>query len=259
MLKIWELFEYEGRKGYYVKGDLVYNHAVLQSTSHTINRPLEPETTYYWLVVDVKTNRPVNIRGLFWENYRDQRIKKFKQPSFVDIEGARVCVFFTPKLPNTGGTDSVIRQIQKHEDSFGHVAQIYERLLKVPQTYRKQNWILNSQILDEISLEEKGIVMVSIDGKQFIAADWFFALSEIIPPNRPRDLNTALGVEAFLDNYLLAERFIHERLAAQPWVRAYVVEGTIRAYREFIQKYPESKYCNLAIRRLKYLQKDGAR
>lgn len=147
--------------------------------------------------------------------------------------------------------------IQKYTDTFGRVALIYNRLLKQPQEPRVEKWILLRQIRDEISSEEKAIVMVSFEGGQFTAIDWFMALYEIAPPGRPRNLNTVRGVEDFLDKFLLSKRYFEVRVAAQPWVSAQMI-NTIEAYQDYIEKYPQSKYRQTAEIRKNYLKQKRA-
>jgi hypothetical protein len=88
------------------------------------------------------------------------------------------------------------------KENFAKASQIHERLLRNPAKPRKETWILNSQIRDELTKEEKGIVLATYDGGEVTLRDWFEALGEIVPPRRPTDLDTPEGVERLLDRSL---------------------------------------------------------
>jgi hypothetical protein len=93
-------------------------------------------------------------------------------------------------------------KVKKHPENFAKAAQLHQRLLANPREPRKQSWILNSQIREELSDQEKAIVLVSFDGGAFTVDDFFKALGGMAPPGRPKDLSTVAGVEAFADRSL---------------------------------------------------------
>jgi len=92
--------------------------------------------------------------------------------------------------------------LQKVEANFPKAAEIHERLLNQPKMPRKLWWILSTQIEEELTPQEKDIVLATYDGGKVTLKDWFYALSDIAPPGRPKDLNTPQGVERLLDRPL---------------------------------------------------------
>jgi len=92
--------------------------------------------------------------------------------------------------------------VQKESANFPKAVQIHQRLLNHPKEPRKQWWILGSQIKDELTPEEKDIVLATYENGKVTLSDWFNLLNEIAPPSRPKDLNTPQGVERLLDRLL---------------------------------------------------------
>jgi len=102
-------------------------------------------------------------------------------------------------------------QIKKHPGEFAAVAKLYQKLLD-----QSQGWVLRRQIREDVSPEEKAIVLVSYKEGQITVLDWLMAIHAIKPPDRPRDLNTVQGVEKFLDGHILAdESTFQQRIAAK--------------------------------------------
>jgi hypothetical protein len=99
------------------------------------------------------------------------------------------------------------------KENFSKASQIHERLLRNPAKPRNEGWILNSQIRDELTQEEKGLVLASYDGGEVTLRDWFETLGEIVPPRRPQNLNTAEGVEQLLDRTLRSAMLVAEARA----------------------------------------------
>jgi DNA-binding transcriptional regulator YdaS (Cro superfamily) len=95
-------------------------------------------------------------------------------------------------------------------ESFAKVSEVHERLMNSPAKPRREGWILNSQVRDELTKEEKGIVLATYDGGEVTLRDWFEALCEIVPPRRPSDLNTMEGVERLLDRPLRSAMVVAE-------------------------------------------------
>jgi len=100
--------------------------------------------------------------------------------------------------------------VRKVRDNFGKAAQIHNRLLYRPQAERKGYWIKNQQIKDELTAEEKGIVLASFEGGAITLLDWFGTLNEMSPPSRPKDLGTVKGVERLLDRTMRMPIFVAE-------------------------------------------------
>ena len=100
--------------------------------------------------------------------------------------------------------------VQKVPENFPKTAQIHLRLLLQPKAPRKLNFIRISQIRDELTAEEKSMVLATYDGGKVTLEGWFNALTEMAPPSRPKDLHTVEGVERLLDGALRKPLFIAE-------------------------------------------------
>ncbi len=101
-------------------------------------------------------------------------------------------------------------QVQKVSRNFAGAAQIHQRLLYRPKTPRKVRWIQDAQIRDELTPEEKNIVLATFDNGKITLKDWFDTLCEIGPPSRPRDLHTVAGVERLLNKAARMSIFVSE-------------------------------------------------
>ncbi len=93
-------------------------------------------------------------------------------------------------------------KVTKHPENFAKAAQVHQRLLRNPLESRKQAWILNRQIREELTDDEKAIPLVSYEGGAFTLGDFFKALGGMAPPGRPKNLGTVPGVEAFTSRSL---------------------------------------------------------
>ncbi len=98
--------------------------------------------------------------------------------------------------------------VQKLSDNFFKAAQIHQRLLFQPKEPRRMGFIRISQIKDELTPEEKNIVLATYDNGKITLKDWLDALCEMSPPSRPRDLNTSKGVEQLLERALRMPIFV---------------------------------------------------
>jgi len=67
-----------------------------------------------------------------------------------------------------------------------------------------------SQVQNELTPEEKNIVLATYDNGKVTLKDWFDALFEMSPPSRPKDLNTPKGVERLLERALMKSIFVSE-------------------------------------------------
>ena len=92
--------------------------------------------------------------------------------------------------------------VQKLSDNFPKAAQIHDRLLLHPKSPRNVEFIRLSQIENDLTPEEKNIVLATYDNGKLTLKDWFEALCDVAPPNRPRNLNTPEGVEQLLNGAL---------------------------------------------------------
>ena len=96
------------------------------------------------------------------------------------------------------------RKLTKLTENVAKAAAIHQRLLLQPATPRGpgEYWIKNSQIINDLSPEEKEMVLATYDGGSFTLRDWFQTLCNVAPPRRPKDLDKPAGVERLLDSAL---------------------------------------------------------
>ena len=105
--------------------------------------------------------------------------------------------------------------VEKVTENFPQASRIYQRLKTQPKEPRKQTvfWITNQQIREELSDEEKQIVLARYTGGQVTLLDWFKALGDIAPPGRPKNLRTSEGVDQLLDRTLQPVIWMAEAVA----------------------------------------------
>ena len=100
--------------------------------------------------------------------------------------------------------------VQKVSNNFLKAAEIHQRLLLHPKEPRRMRLIRIRQVKNELTLEEKNIVLATYDTGKVTLKDWFDALCDIGPASRPRDLHTPQGVERLLDRVLRMPIFVAE-------------------------------------------------
>ena len=103
-------------------------------------------------------------------------------------------------------------RVKKLSQNFPRVIQIHERLLRNPKQPRNVKFIriTTSQVKDELTPAEKNIVLAQYNSGKITLKDWFEALCDIVPPRRPRDLNTPKGVEQLLERALRMPLLVSE-------------------------------------------------
>lgn len=128
------------------------------------------------------------------------------------------------------------RHAQKKTENFAKAAALHQKLLLHPKEPRTNNvsWILRKQIQNELTPDQKKVVLATYDGGVFTVEDWFTALHQIAPPGRPKNLGTAKGVEQFLDRSL-----------RQPLLRAEAIERGLDKDGQFIKSVLEREYSSL--------------
>ncbi len=106
-------------------------------------------------------------------------------------------------------------KVEKVTENFPQVSRVYWRLKTQPKEPRKQTvfWITNKQIREELTDQEKQIVLARYTGGQVTLLDWFKTLSDIAPPGRPKNLRTSEGVDQLLDRALQPEIWMAEAVA----------------------------------------------
>jgi hypothetical protein len=100
--------------------------------------------------------------------------------------------------------------VRKLRENFPSVVQSHQRLLYRPKIPRNVGFIRASQVKDELTPEEKNIVLAEYDYGKVTLKNWFEALCEIVPPSRPKDLNTPKGVEQLLEGALRMPLLVSE-------------------------------------------------
>jgi hypothetical protein len=123
--------------------------------------------------------------------------------------------------------------LKKAETSFGQAALIHQRLLQRPVEPRGQGefWIKNSQVKNELSEQEKSLVLATYDGGTFTLTDWFQMVCNIAPPRRPQDLGTPAGVERLLDRALRLPLLVAEA-KARGYDKDEKVRSEVRRYED---------------------------
>jgi len=99
---------------------------------------------------------------------------------------------------------------QKLRANFPKAAEIHQRLLLNPKEPRKMAFIRNSQVENELTEEEKNIVLAKYDDGEVTLKEWFDALCELSPPSRPRDMHKPEAIEQLLDRVLSKDIFVTE-------------------------------------------------
>jgi peptidylprolyl isomerase len=105
--------------------------------------------------------------------------------------------------------------LKKVSEHFAQAAKIHERLLQRPVKPRgpSEFWILNQQIQDDLTEEERNLVLATYDGGQFTLKDWLLVICNMAPPRRPQDLSTPAGVEKLLNGALRLPLLVAEAKA----------------------------------------------
>ena len=94
------------------------------------------------------------------------------------------------------------RNVKKLSQNFPKVVAIHQRLMTQPKKPRKVNFIRTWQMKEELTQSEKDMVLIQFTGGKVTLKDWFQTLCDIVPPRRPRNLNTVTGVQQLLDRAL---------------------------------------------------------
>ena len=101
---------------------------------------------------------------------------------------------------------------KKLTENFPKAVEIHQRLLTQPKKPRTGAFIRITQTQEELTQEEKDIVLATFDKGKVTLKDWFDSLCEMAPPSRPKNLNTVKGVEQLLDNALTKPLLLAEAL-----------------------------------------------
>jgi len=104
--------------------------------------------------------------------------------------------------------------VKKLSENFLRAIDIHQRLLHRPKKPRNVPFIRTYQVKDELTPEEKNIVLAEYDRGKVTLKDWLDALCEIAPPRRPTTLNTPKGVEQLLESALRMPLLVSEAESA---------------------------------------------
>jgi len=133
--------------------------------------------------------------------------------------------------------------VQKLKLNFARAAQIYQRLLFAPKEKQRIRFVKKTQVEEDLTPEEKSIVLGTFDGGQVTLEDWLETLCLYSPPRRPRDLHTPAGVERFVDRILRLPVFVAEaRLRGLDNDEGYVKQVTEREDATLFRKAMVAKY-----------------
>lgn len=100
--------------------------------------------------------------------------------------------------------------VKKLSNNLLKAVQIHQRLLYSPKKPRKVGFIRTYQVKDELTPEEKNMVLAEYDNGKVTLKDWFETLCNMAPPGRPKDLNTPKGVEQLLERTLQMPLLVSE-------------------------------------------------
>ncbi|MBN2139140.1 MAG: peptidyl-prolyl cis-trans isomerase [Sedimentisphaerales bacterium] len=100
--------------------------------------------------------------------------------------------------------------VKKATANYSKAAGIHTRLLLHPIAERKVPFIRNHQIRNELTDDEKNILMATFNGGKVTLKDWFVALGEISPPRRPGNLDTPQGIDMLLEQALRTPLLVAE-------------------------------------------------
>lgn len=100
--------------------------------------------------------------------------------------------------------------VRKLSENFPKVTEAYKRLLNYPKQPRKVTWIRNAQVKEELTPEEKNIVLAEYDGGKITLKDWFTMLCDIVPPRRPRNIDDHKVVDQLLEAALQTPLLVNE-------------------------------------------------
>jgi len=139
-------------------------------------------------------------------NITDSEIQE-KMKANPGIDKAKAAVMLkrekTAKLTDEFYNDSKEKlHVRKLTENFPRAAQIHQKLLDEASVSDGIQFIKIKQI-ENLTQEEKNLVLVTFDGGEINLGDLFAALHEISPPTRPKNLSTPAGIDQFLEQRLM--------------------------------------------------------
>ncbi len=99
--------------------------------------------------------------------------------------------------------------VQKVKENYPVAIQINNRLLKEPKKPRKLEFVHKYQIKEEMTQQERDIVLATYDGGKITIEDWIETLCGYAPPSRPK-LDTADAVDKLVETSLRVPLYVKE-------------------------------------------------
>ncbi len=91
-------------------------------------------------------------------------------------------------------------QAKKHTDNFAKAAKVYERLLLHPKDERNVSFVRMTQIDTDMTADEQNLVLATYADQKLTLKDILKNICEnMAPPSRPQNLNTAEGIDQFVN------------------------------------------------------------
>ncbi|MHC4495144.1 MAG: peptidylprolyl isomerase [Planctomycetota bacterium] len=100
--------------------------------------------------------------------------------------------------------------VRKLSENFPKVTVTHKRLLHQPKKARTATWIRNAQVKEELTPEEKNIVLAEYNGGKITLKNWFTTLCDIVPPRRPRNMDDHKVVDQLLEAALQTPLLVTE-------------------------------------------------
>ena len=201
----------EGRRLGYLDDEQIHPHIVQYEERQIVGKLLEGELGDKLTVEDAEIDRVMKSNPKATREQAKMVVQRAKANQLMEQFYQQV----TAK-----------RNLKKVSENLAKAAEIHQRLLTQPSQPRgpSEYWIRNSQIATDLSQEEKDLPLATFDGGRFTLKDWFQSLCNIAPPRRPKDLDTAQGVEKLLDMALRAPV-----LAAEARSKGYDQDPAVRS------------------------------
>ncbi|MEN6578528.1 MAG: peptidyl-prolyl cis-trans isomerase [Phycisphaerales bacterium] len=179
----------EGRKLGYLQDEQIHTDVTQYEQQLIVGKLLEAELGDKLKIEDAEIDRVMKSNPKATRDQARMVVQRAKVSQLVQQ-------FYGQVAQNRG--------LKKMSENLTRAAQIHQRLLNQPSQPRgpSEFWIRNGQIVTDLSQEEKDLPLAVFEGGQFTLQDWFQSLCNMAPPRRPKDLDTAQGVEKLLDRAL---------------------------------------------------------
>lgn len=94
-------------------------------------------------------------------------------------------------------------EVKKLTENFSKAIQLHDKLLNHPVKSRPSNFIRDYQVREELTEEEKNIVLAEFTNGKITLEEWFDILCDFSPVGRPKNLNTEEGIDQLLENAIV--------------------------------------------------------